>query len=213
MRSPVPPAAKRSAASHSSCHSHVRLELKRCFVYEARARRAAVGCDSGLHHGGAAVLAAAAAAAGGLVLAGGSSGPGVNVAAAAYAATSTGGRVLEAQFVDRVFIRVFDRSRAPVTFHRREWIDTNTESPRTRRVFQAYIRRTRTMTFESATAPGRVEFWNGTEGAPSVIHRFDIATGPRAHHGTGAPHAAGTVACASQHGPPPSSSALAALDL
>jgi hypothetical protein len=134
----------------------------------------------------AASLAAAAAAAGGLVLAGGSSGPGVNVAAAAYAATSTGGGVLEAQFVDRLF----NRGRAPVTFHRREWIDTSTESQRTQRIFQGYIRRTRTMTSESATAPGRVEFWQGATDAPSAIQRFDITTGPRAHHGTGTPQGA-----------------------
>lgn len=116
--------------------------------------------------GGSSILLAACAV--GLVLAGGSSGPGVNVAAAAYAATSTGSGIVEAEFVEHLF----SAGRPTVKFHDREWIDTTTESRREQRLLPTAIRHHgQPVTFETASTPGWVEVWNGA-GTSNAIYRF-----------------------------------------
>ena len=89
----------------------------------------------------AAVGAAMLAATVGLLLSNGASSPGLNIAAAAYAATSSGSGVLEARFVDSTFLA---HGRV-VTSHHREWIDASTGMRRERRTLPARHRQ----------APGR----------------------------------------------------------
>jgi hypothetical protein len=73
-------------------------------------------------------LASAATIAVGLVLADASSGPGVNVLADAYAATSGGSGVIAAVFSQRSF----GRGRPASALRRLEWIDASTERRRDR---------------------------------------------------------------------------------
>jgi hypothetical protein len=115
------------------------------------------------------VLAVVLASVIGLLLADGSSGPGVNVAAAAYAATSADGGVVEAQFVEHLF----SRGRITATLHSREWIDTSTGRRRSQRFLpHAVLRHGQPVAFEIATTPGWTELWNGSEEGPEVIRRF-----------------------------------------
>lgn len=116
---------------------------------EPRSMRALVGA-----------LASAGALAAGLVLADASSGPGVNVLAAAYAATSGSG-VIAAVFTEKLFVH----GRAIATFHRREWIDASTERRRERTVSHDFIA-------ETANSPGWIESWSNTGSASRTVRRF-----------------------------------------
>ncbi len=129
---------------------------------------------------GATILLAACAL--GLVLADGSSGPGVNVAAAAYQATSPAAGVLEVDFVDHLF----DRRRLVAVVQRREWIDARAGSQRALRITRPAGRACASVILETASAPGHVEFASGAKACPrplagrgsvpgiEVIHRFDL---------------------------------------
>jgi hypothetical protein len=138
-----------------------------------RARRRGIGA-------GAAVLIAACAV--GLVLAGGSSGPGVDVAAAAYQATSPGPGVLEADFVDHLF----ERGRLVAVVSRREWIDASQGSRRAQRIARPAGHECASVILETASAPGEVELASGSNACPrpdrgqgsvpvpQVIQRIDL---------------------------------------
>lgn len=140
---------------------------------------------------GAAVLIAACAL--GLVLAGGSSGPGVDVAAAAYQASSPGAGVLEADFVDHLF----ERGRLVAVVSRREWIDTSQGSRRAQRITRPAGHGCASLILETASAPDDVEFADGATACPrplpgrgsvpghEVIHRFELAR-PRPQEAGGA---------------------------
>jgi len=60
------------------------------------------------------------------LLATGSSGPGVNIAAGAYAATSPGSGIVEAEFV----VRSYHEGRLVATLRQREWVDAATDQRR-----------------------------------------------------------------------------------
>lgn len=109
---------------------------------------------------GAAVLVAACAV--GLVLAGGSSGPGVDVAAAAYQATSPGAGVLEADFVDHLF----QRGRLVAVVSRREWIDASQGRRRAQRITRPAGHECASLIVEVASAPGEVELASGSNACP-----------------------------------------------
>jgi hypothetical protein len=142
----------------------------------------------------AAVGAAMVAATVGLVLSNGASNPGVNIAAAAYAATSSGSGMLEARFVDRVFLSggwVADIS------HHREWIDASTGMRRERRTLQGLFigrhpGRQPHAVYELASSPGWIESWDSAPGERNVIHRIRYPAGripagvPRPAQGGGA---------------------------
>ncbi len=144
-----------------------------------------------------AAVAALAAAAAGLVLADGSSAPGVNIAAAAYAATSSGSGVLEARFVEHMFMPGPRGShyRRVATFHYHEWLDASrglrrerrtlpvllTQPPPSGRPFRVLDRDVRIdrphhvtseLTNELASSPGWIETWGSSAGERHVIHRF-----------------------------------------
>ncbi len=120
---------------------------------------------------GAAMIAAAI----GLLLSNGASSPGLNIAAAAYAATSSGSGVLEARFVDRMFL---PHGRV-VTSHYREWIDASTGSRRERRTLSALIRRRPPMLseYELAQTPEWIETWSSSPGERNVINRIRYPAG------------------------------------
>ena len=103
-----------------------------------------------------AVPLCAAASVAGVVLTSGSSGPGVNVAAAAYAATSPRPGIVEATFVTR-----FQRGiQAGSILRQREWDDASMGLRRERAIFtEAYDGKRETHVSESASAPGRLETW------------------------------------------------------
>ena len=90
-----------------------------------------------------AAVAALAAAAAGLVLADGSSAPGVNIAAAAYAATSSGSGVLEARFVEHLLLpgshSKGSHYRREATFRYREWLDASRGLRREQRTLPALL--------------------------------------------------------------------------
>ncbi|HLM85380.1 MAG TPA: hypothetical protein VK272_04235 [Solirubrobacteraceae bacterium] len=124
----------------------------------------------------AGLLAAILASLAVLVLADGSSGPGVNVAAAAYAATSPGSGVLEAVFVTRLL----DRShQLGDSYSSREWIDPSAGRRRQRIVLGGSRGLTLpaprhsggAVTYELATSPGWVETWDDLGGDSKVVHR------------------------------------------
>ncbi len=108
----------------------------------------------------AGILAVVAAVATCLALAGGSSAPGVNVLAAAYAATSSGSGAIRAVFVERLFSPVHS-----VSFRRREWLDASTHRRREQIAFHRSFS-------EVASSPGWVEFWNSGQPAPNPIRRY-----------------------------------------
>ncbi len=105
----------------------------------------------------AAVGAALAAATIGLVLSNGASSPGLNIAAAAYAATSSGSGVLEARFVEHMLLPVRRAAgshyRRDVTSHYREWIDASRGMRREQRALPAIISRPRHVVDELASSP------------------------------------------------------------
>jgi hypothetical protein len=133
----------------------------------------------GIVAGAAALIAACAV---GLVLAGGSSGPGVDVAAAAYQATSPGAGVLEADFVDHLF----ERGRLVAVVSRREWIDASQGSRRAQRITRPAGHGCASLILETASAPGEVELASGSNTCPRpdsgqgsvpvphVIQRIDL---------------------------------------
>jgi hypothetical protein len=122
----------------------------------------------------AAVGAAMLAAAVGLLLSDGASSPGLNIAAAAYAATSSGGGVLEARFVDRMFLA---HGRV-ATSHHREWIDASTGMRRERRTLPALISRHPHLVYEMASSPGWIEAWSNAAGQANVIYRVRYRARP-----------------------------------
>lgn len=159
--------------------AHDALGHERRSRYEGRRR---VGRVRGLATGS---LVVACACVLGLVLAGGSSGPGVDVAAAAYQATSPGDGVLEAQFVDHLF----QRGRLVATVQRREWIDASEGIRRAQGITHPMGHGCESVLLESATAPGHIEFASGAGACPrsveghsvprlEVIHRFDLGQPP-----------------------------------
>ncbi len=120
-------------------------------------------------------LVGGAALALGLIVSNGASGPGVNVAAAAYAATSAGSGVVEAEFVEHLF----SPGRPEITLHSREWIDTRTERRRAQRFLTPLlVRHGQPVAFEIASAPGWIELWNGAAEAPDVVRRFKSRPDP-----------------------------------
>jgi hypothetical protein len=111
------------------------------------------------------------------------SGPALNVAAAAYAATSPGDGVLEARFVEHWF----RKSKPWLTLHRREWIDAAAGMRREQRTLPAPIRRGSPVS-ELATAPGWIEVWGGETNRLDVIERTPfsgVAGSPAGHGGAG----------------------------
>jgi len=113
-------------------------------------------------------LIAAAAITVGLSVSGGSSGPSLNVAAAAYAATSPGTGIIEAVFVERFY----QRSHVRVTMRHREWIDAVTG----RRREQRSLKNGRLE--ELASAPGRIEQWISLDAREADVVRR-LLTGAR----------------------------------
>jgi hypothetical protein len=97
-----------------------------------------------------------AASVAGVVLSSGSSGPGVNVAAAAYAATSPQPGIVEAVFVTHIERGV----QAGSILRQREWDDAGRGLRRERVTFtEAHGGKRETNLSESASAPGRRETW------------------------------------------------------
>jgi len=115
----------------------------------------------------AAAVAGALAAWTGLVLSTGSSGPGVNVAAAAYAATSAGNGVIEAEFA----IRSFLPGAAQPTLRHREWLDAATGRRREQTIGPGEKVQT-----ELALSPGWTEIWSTGPTAAGTIFRFKDQT-------------------------------------
>src|ERR1700729_2337055 len=100
-------------------------------------------------------LCLAASVVGG-VLSSGSSGPGVNVAAAAYAATSPQPGIVEAVFVTHIERGI----QAGSILRQREWDDAGRGLRRERVTFaEVHDGRRETHVSESASAPGRRETW------------------------------------------------------
>lgn len=136
----------------------------------------------------AAAGAALTAATIGLVLSNGASSPGLNIAAAAYAATSSGSGVLEARFVDRVFL---PHGRV-TTSHHREWIDASTGMRRERRTLPGlriggHRGRQLHEVYEMASSPDWIEGWSS---APSERNAIDRIKSPAGHVPTGVPQPA-----------------------
>jgi|GEM_PF-5267751 len=112
-----------------------------------------------------AVPLCAAASVAGVVLSSGSAGPGVNVAAAAYAATSPHAGIVEAVF----FARVFRGSQAGGTLRQREWRDAQTGQRRMQNSTTGPYGDTReTHTLEMVFAPGRWETWSAGREANTI---------------------------------------------
>ncbi|HWW90888.1 MAG TPA: hypothetical protein VNY35_08930 [Solirubrobacteraceae bacterium] len=113
-------------------------------------------------------LAAAAAVglgavAAGLTLSGGSSDPSVGVAAAAYAATSPGSGVIEAEFVIRRSLPGL--AQAPI--RHREWLEATTGRRR-----EQTLSRDGSVESELLASPGRAEIWEPRPPAAGMILRF-----------------------------------------
>ena len=112
-----------------------------------------------------AVPVCAAASVVGVVLTTGSSGPGVNVAAAAYAATSPRSGIVEAVFVTRIF----RGSQAGGILRQREWLDSAAGMRREQgSTTGPYGDRSETHVLETVSAPGRVELWSTGREANTV---------------------------------------------
>jgi hypothetical protein len=109
-----------------------------------------------------------AASVAGVVLSSGSSGPGVNVAAAAYAATSPRPGIVEAVFVTHIERGI----QAGSVLRQREWDDAGMGLRRERVTFtEAHDGNRNTHVSESASAPGRHETW--------YRGRLEVSTVPR----------------------------------
>ncbi|HTA13245.1 MAG TPA: hypothetical protein VK781_00115 [Solirubrobacteraceae bacterium] len=109
-----------------------------------------------------------AASVAGVLLSSGSSGPGVNVAAAAYAATSPGSGIVEAVFVTHIERGV----QAGSVLRQREWDDAGMGLRRERVTFtEVHDKKRETHISESASAPGRRETW--------YRGRLEVSTVPR----------------------------------
>ncbi|HEX4116833.1 MAG TPA: hypothetical protein VHY18_13285 [Solirubrobacteraceae bacterium] len=103
-----------------------------------------------------AVPLCAAASVVGVVLSSGSSGPGVNVAAAAYAATSPKRGIVEAVFATHIERGI----QAGSILRQREWDDAGRALRRERVTFaEVHDGKRETHVSESASAPGRRETW------------------------------------------------------
>lgn len=97
-----------------------------------------------------------AASAVGVVLSSGSSGPGVNVAAAAYAATSPKSGIVEATFITHIERGI----QAGSIMRQREWDDSGMGLRRERVTFtEVHDGKRGTHVSESASAPGHLETW------------------------------------------------------
>ncbi len=116
---------------------------------------------------GAAAVVGALAAWTGLVLSTGSSGPGVNVAAAAYAATSGGNGVIEAEFE----IRSILHGAAQPALRHREWLDAATGRRR-----EQTIGHGEKVQSELALSPGWAEIWSSGPTTAGTILRFKDQT-------------------------------------
>ena len=104
----------------------------------------------------------------GVVLSSGSSGPGVNVAAAAYAATSPKPGIVEATFITHIERGI----QAGSILRQREWDYASMGLRRERvRFTEAYDGKRETHVSESASAPGRRETWDRG--------RLEVSTVPR----------------------------------
>ncbi|HTA97735.1 MAG TPA: hypothetical protein VK730_08855 [Solirubrobacteraceae bacterium] len=104
----------------------------------------------------------------GVVLSSGSSGPGVNVAAAAYAATSPKPGIVEAVFVTHIERGI----QAGSVLRQREWDDAGMRLRRERVTFtEVHDGKSNTRVSESASAPGRHETW--------YRGRLEVSTVPR----------------------------------
>jgi hypothetical protein len=101
----------------------------------------------------------------GVVLSSGSSGPGVNVAAAAYAATSPGAGLVEAVFMTRVL----RGKQAGGTLLQREWNDAAANLRRDRdSTTGPYGDTHETHVLEIVDAPGRFEMWSAGREANTI---------------------------------------------
>jgi len=103
-----------------------------------------------------------------VLLSDGSSGPGVDVAAAAFAATSAGDGVIEAEFLLRWHP---GEARTPL-FRRREWLQAATGRRR-----EQTLSRAGKVQMETATGPGVAETWATGPTATGTIVRSRIFTG------------------------------------
>lgn len=116
-----------------------------------------------------------AASVAGIVLSSGSSGPGVNVAAAAYAAISPQRGIVEAVFI----ARVFRGSQAGGTLRQREWNDSTAGLRREQDTTTGPYGDTReTHVLESVSAPTRWETWSAGSEA-NVVTRVRVSRGAR----------------------------------
>lgn len=107
----------------------------------------------------------------GIVLSSGSSGPGVNVAAAAYAATSPKPGVVQATFITRIEHGV----QAGSTLRWQEWDDASLGLRRERLTFvEALGQKRETHLSESASAPGRRETWSRGRLEVSTVVRTKV---------------------------------------
>ncbi len=124
----------------------------------------------------AGILIAAAASAIGLAMSDGPSGSSLNVAAAAYAATSPGTGIVEAVFVERFY----QRHRIRVTTHDREWVDAVAGRRREQRTLDGG------RVEELASAPGQVEQWNNLDPRETdLVRRFLTTSQSRGPFHTG----------------------------
>jgi hypothetical protein len=116
----------------------------------------------------AAILVGVVAGGAALLFSDGSSGPGVNIAAAAFAATSAGNGVIEAEFLVRSGRP--QEARAPL-FRRREWLQAATGRRR-----EQTLSGTGKIETETATGPGMFETWVAGPTATGTIVRSRIYT-------------------------------------
>lgn len=115
----------------------------------------------------AGVLLAAGATVVALLLAAGSTGPGVNVAAAAFAATSPEPGVLHAVFESRIVEGRSGRSGKPgAVFRQEQWIDTTTGQERERDTISEPSLNPQMS--ERASSPALTESWSSTQ--PGLIY-------------------------------------------
>lgn len=89
-------------------------------------------------------------------------GPSLNVAAAAYAASSPTSGILEARFIERLF----DAAHPTISYRRREWIEASSGRRREQRTLPSHT------TFEVASSPGWIETWSGSAHSKGAIDRM-----------------------------------------
>jgi hypothetical protein len=148
------------------------IDLDECRDGRSRIRRRAL----------AAVPVAVAASVAGVLLTAGSSGPGMNVAAAAYAATSPQSGIVEAVFM----ARIFRGSQAGGTLRQREWNDAAAGLRREQDTTTGPYGDTReTHVLEMAFAPGRWETWSGGPEANAITRTRTRTSGLRFSTGFG----------------------------